>query len=114
MDMEQIIARMVQIGKVSAVDSSEHAVRVILKETGHTSGWLKVLQHRGGSLSITPDAAHTHTVIDTYTGGGSASTFAAHNHAGSMTAGWMPSINDDVLVLYLPLPNGDGFVLGGI
>lgn len=27
---------------------------------------------------------------------------------------WLPSINDNVLVLYLPVFNGDGFVLGAI
>lgn len=114
MDAEQILSRMVQIGTVSAVNTSKSAVRVILKQSGEMSGWLKVLQHIGGALSITLDAAHTHIITDTYTGGGSASTFAAHNHAGSITAGWMPNINDDVLVLYLPILNGDGFVLGGI
>lgn len=27
---------------------------------------------------------------------------------------WMPKVNDQVLVLYLPVFNGDGFILGGI
>ncbi|MEN6437013.1 MAG: hypothetical protein ABFD97_00350 [Syntrophobacter sp.] len=27
---------------------------------------------------------------------------------------WMPSINDTVVVLYLPVFNGDGFILGAI
>ena len=27
---------------------------------------------------------------------------------------WMPLVNDTVLTLYLPVFNGDGFVLGGI
>lgn len=29
-------------------------------------------------------------------------------------ASWMPGINDNVLVLYLPVFNGDGFILGAI
>lgn len=30
----------------------------------------------------------------------------------SSALGWMPSINDTVLCLYIPVFNGDGFVLG--
>lgn len=32
----------------------------------------------------------------------------------TQASGWLPQINDMVLVLYLPADNGDGFVLGGI
>ena len=75
MDSEKILSRLVQIGTVSDVDSGKRMARVILKETGHTSGWLKVLQ------------------------------------PGTW---WMPKVNDQVLVLYLPVFNSDGFILGGI
>jgi len=27
---------------------------------------------------------------------------------------WMPNVNDTVLVIYLPIFNADGFILGGI
>ena len=30
------------------------------------------------------------------------------------TSVWMPTIGDSVVVLYLPVENADGFVLGGI
>ena len=73
MDSEKILSRLVQIGTVSAVDGSKRMARVILKEAGHVSGWLKVLSSSG-----------------------------------------MPKVNDQVLVLYLPVFNGDGFILGGI
>ena len=36
-----------------------------------------------------------------------------HAHEGSTTY-WMPAINDRVLVLYIPVFNGDGFILGAI
>lgn len=77
MDSEKILARLVQIGTVSAVDGTKRMARVILKETGHTSGWLCVL-----------------------------SPYASTQR--------MPRVNDQVLVLYLPVFNGDGFILGGI
>lgn len=115
MNTEQILSRIVQTGTVSAVDTSKRMARVILKETGHTSGWLKVLQHYGANFYIEPDAEHTHKITDTYSGGGSASTFPSHDHLpGSYLTWWMPKVNDEVLVLYLPVFNGDGFILGGI
>ena len=43
MDSEKILSRLVQIGTVSDVDNGKRRARVILKETGHTSGWLCVL-----------------------------------------------------------------------
>lgn len=115
MDLEKILSRLVQIGTVSDVDSGKRMARVILKETRHTSGWLKVLQHYAADMYIEPDAEHTHTITDTYTGGGSAGTYPAHDHLpGSHLTWWMPKVNDQVLVLYLPVFNGDGFILGGI
>lgn len=84
MDSEKILARLVQIGTVSDVDNSKRRARVILKETGHTSGWLCVL--------ATPPFIPDYNVPQP----------------------WMPKVNDQVLVLYLPVFNGDGFILGGI
>ena len=81
---------------------------------GITSGWLYVLQHYQAGVYVDPDGEHTHTITDTYTGGGSASTKPDHDHAGTHLTYWMPKVNDRVLVLYLPVFNGDGFVLGGI
>jgi len=34
--------------------------------------------------------------------------------AGTAAAGWMPGVGARVLVLYLPVFNGDGFILGGL
>lgn len=77
MDSDKILSRLVQVGTVSAVDSSKRLARVILKATGHTSGWLCILSPYAGTQRL-------------------------------------PAINDQVLVLYLPVFNGDGFILGGI
>lgn len=33
---------------------------------------------------------------------------------GAEVSPWLPSINDTVLCLYLPVENGDGFVIGGL
>ena len=84
MDINGLLARLVQVGTVSAVDKPGRKARVILKETGHTSGWLCV-------LGCPPAASCGHSIQP-----------------------WMPGIGAQVLVLYLPVFNGDGFILGGI
>ena len=118
MDIEAILARLVQIGRVSAVDNGKKMVRVIFTKSGMTSGWLKVLQRSGGNMTLADDGGHTHgiSLTDTYTGGGSATieVIPDHSHPGSKTTAWMPKVNDQVVVLYLPIADGDGFVLGGI
>lgn len=118
MDAEKILSRMVQVGFVSAINQKKHTARVKFPDTGITSGWLYVLQHSGMGTNIIPDGGHTHeiTVNDTYTGGGSATIKPVphHDHPGSVTTAWMPQVNDRVVVLYLPVRDGDGFILGGI
>ncbi len=115
MDAEKILSRLVQIGTVTAVDSGKRTARVKFQDTSIISGPLRVLQHFAAGIYIAPDAEHTHDITDTYTGGGSASTFPAHDHLpGSHLTYWMPKVNDTVLVLYLPIDNSDGFILGGI
>lgn len=89
-------------------------VRVIWPASSKTSDWLYVLQHPGAGLDIIPDAEHTHQITDTYTGGGSASTEPDHNHPGSTVTIWLPKVNESVLVIYLPLDCGDGFVIGRV
>lgn len=111
----QLLARLAQLGRVSAVEEKTKRVRVIFEDSGLTSGWLYVLQHSGAGLDIKPDGGHTHQITDTYTGGGSASQEPDHIHGGGSTVTvWLPKIGDMVLVLYLPVANSDGFVLGGV
>ena len=107
------LKRLIQSGTVMTVDPANHKARVKL-DAGIPSGWLYVLQHPGMNLHLVPDAKHTHKIQDSYTGGGSADTFPAHNHPQSYTTDWMPQVNDRVLCLYLPVPDGDGFILGRI
>ena len=113
-ELQNILSRLVQTGTVTAVDSAKRRARVKFKDTGIISDWLYVLQHHGANFYIKPDAKHTHEITDTFTGGGTASEFPDHDHLpGSHLTYWMPKVNDRVLCLYLPVFNGDGFVLGG-
>ncbi len=114
MDIETAVARMVRTGIVSATNTAERKVRVIFRDDNLTSGWLCVLQQPLCAVAVADDGEHTHAITDTYTGGGSAGTEPDHNHPGTYTTHWMPKVNDCVLVLTIPVFNGDGFVLGGI
>ena len=112
-DTERALENLVRVGKVTDVDKAKRRVRVKFEDTDLSSGWLQVIQRYGENLYIEPDAKHTHDITDSYSGGGSASTYQAHDHLpGSYVTYWMPKVNDVVLTIYLPVFNGDGFVIG--
>ncbi len=106
---ENILANLVRIGTVSSIDSGKRVVRVIFPDKDMVSGWLHVLQHPRAGVYIKPEGEHSHDII----GGGKTEIEGEHDHAASVTY-WMPRVNETVLVLYLPVFNGDGFVLGAI
>lgn len=84
--------RLIQVGIVTVVDPAAHKVRVKFPATGLLSDWLSVLKN---ALAISAD-----------------------QHDGSESSArasfWIPSVNDTVLVVYLPAFNSEGFVIGGI
>ena len=105
-----ILENVVRIGEVQSVDSVKKTARVKFDSLGGlVSGPLKVLQQFGQNMTINNE--HTHTITDTYSGGGSASTQPAHSHTITY---WMPSVGQMVVCLYIPVDDGDGFVLGGL
>jgi hypothetical protein len=114
---ENVIARMVQVGIVTAVDSAEHKCRVKFPDTGLTSDWLRVLRQTPG-VSVNDGGAHSHTGSASVSGGDHSHSTSvtinvadAHSHGAGVSA-WMPRINDTVVVLYIPVFNSDGFVIG--
>ena len=85
---KSVIDRMVQLGTVTAVDPGNNRVRVLFPETGMTSDWLQVLR-------CPPHVAGT-------------------DGSPLNVEGWFPNINDTVVVLYIPVRDSDGYVIGGI
>lgn len=114
MNAETILGGLVRVGTVTDVNADKYLARVKFQDTDMTSGWLAVLQHNNAMIQVKADGNHTHNISDTYTGGGNAGYSGEHEHKGSCLTYWLPKINDTVLVLYLPVFNADGFVLGGI
>lgn len=84
METEKILGNLVRIGTVTVVDAGKRLARVKYQDSGITSWWLPVL--------AAPPSIPEHEPVSP----------------------WMPKINDTVLTLYLPVFNGDGFILGRI
>ena len=99
---------LVRTGFVTDVDNTRHRARVKFPCEGFTSGWLYVLDNR----PFIPGYGQTQQT-ESKSGGSGESSFASHSHALNIKQ-WMPAINGKVLVLYLPVFNADGFILGGI
>ena len=86
MDAEKVLKRLVRVGTVTDIDNAKRKARVKFQDCNMTSGWLYVLD------------THPH--------------IPAYDPAPQKTE--LQLVNDTVLTLYLPVFNGDGFVLGGI
>ena len=83
---EGIIKNMVRIGIVTDVDEEKRLVRVRFPDKQLTSGWLFLLKSPSTIENINDDDIKP----------------------------WIPEVDDKVLCLYIPVFNGDGFVLGAL
>ena len=108
MDVEKILKHLVRIGTVTVTDPVKRVARVKFEDTGETSGLLYVLANR----SYIPDYdVPQRTEFEA--GGSGDPAFASHKHD-LIIKPWMPKVNAVVLTLYLPVLDGDGFILGEI
>ncbi len=98
----------VRIGKVQNVDIEKRQVRVFFGDVNIMSGWLKVIQ----SPPFIP-AINVEQRTEKELGGSGDAAFAEHSHA-VIIKPWLPKIGDNVLCLYTPGFNADGYVLGAI
>lgn len=98
----------VREGKVTAVNNDKRVAKVWFDALGIESGWLPVLINR----DFIPDYdVPQRTEFEA--GGGGAAAYASHKHD-LIIKPYMPKVNDRVIVLYFPVPDGDGVILGGI
>lgn len=104
MNIEDIVRE----GKVTAVDNGKRIAKVWFDSMGIESDWLPVL--------ITRDFIPDYDVPQRteYEAGGSGdAAYESHKHD-LIIKPYMPKVNDLVLVLYFPVFNGDGVILGGV
>lgn len=107
----------------------------VLKTPSSISTGYAGAHNHDGSVTIHSAGGHTHSAstnvasADGHTHGASTDIHesGSHNHGATASIGvaeghqhnvyvtaWMPQIHDTVLVVYLPVYNSDGFVIGGI
>ena len=104
MNIEDIVRE----GKVTAVDNGKRIAKVWFDSMGIESDWLPVL--------ITRDFIPDYDVpqrTEFEAGGSGDAAFEKHKHD-LIIKPYMPKVNDLVLVLYFPVFNGDGVILGGV
>ena len=106
MDNAEILNNIVRVGTVRAVDAEKRMAQVWYGDLGIVSGWLHVVQFFCAGVDVAPDGGHSHS--------GEVPGEPAHAHCGTAVAGGMPAVDARVLVLYMPVFNGDGFILGGL
>lgn len=108
MDVEKILSRLVRIGTVTMADPVNRVARVKFEDSGQSSGLLYVLANR----PYVPDY-DVPQKTEKRAGGSGDAAFEDHDHDLKIKP-WMPRVNAVVLTVYLPILDGDGFILGEI
>lgn len=104
---DNLILRMIQIGTVTAVDAANRKARVTFQDTGITSDWLAVLQRQGEQVAVAEDGLHSHTCTD-----GDTNATGKHSHPGTAVTAWIPEVNSVVLVVFPPVRDSKGYIIG--
>lgn len=110
-DFEKILRNLVRLGSVTAIDIPKRLARVKFHDTGITSGWLPVLDNRPFIPDYEQLGVSQRTEFEA--GGSGDPAFASHKHD-LIIKPWMPFVGDQVLALYLPVQDADGFILGRV
>lgn len=113
MNVEDIVRE----GTVTAIDYNKHIAKVWFDALGIGSAWMPVLinwdvihAYPYNELTKTEFDYELDPDDDPKEGD---KDFTRHRHF-IKTFPWMPKVNDKVLVLYFPVFNGDGVILGKV
>lgn len=110
----EVLGGLVRVGTVTDRRMEERRVRVWFEDDKMSSGWLPVII----SQDVTPDYEYDDpqwTEFETKWKGDRAGDkdYVDHKHK-IIRKPYMPKVGDEVLAVYLPVFNADGFVIGGI
>lgn len=116
-EFEKILSGLVRVGTVTDRNLEQRLARVWFPDMRMSSDWLPVLI----SQDITPDDLPREyddpqwTEFETEWKGDRAGDkdYVDHRHL-IRRKPWMPKVGDEVLTVYLPVLDADGFILGGI
>ena len=112
--VSQTLDGLVRVGTVTDRQMDKRLVRVWFEDDAMSSGWLPVII----SQDVTPDYEYDDpqwTELETEWEGSRSGEkdYVDHKHK-IIRKPYMPKVGDQVLVVYLPVWNADGFVIGGI
>ena len=112
--VSETIRGLVRVGTVTDRQLDKRLVRIWLEDDKMSSGWLPVII----SQDVTPDHDYDDpqwTEFETQDREPHAgeTRYVPHKHK-IIRKPYMPKVGDQVLAVYLPVWNADGFVIGGI
>ena len=112
--VSQTLAGLVRVGTVTDRQMDKRLVRIWFDDDQMSSGWLPVII----SQDVTPDYEYDDpqwTEFETKWKPERAGEkdYVDHKHK-IIRKPYMPKVGDQVLAVYLPVFNADGFVIGGI
>lgn len=113
-EFEHILSGLVRVGTVTDRKMEQRLARVWFPDLGISSDWLPVLI----SQDVTPNYEYDDpqwTEFETEWKGTRAGDpdYVDHKHK-ILRKPWMPKVGDEVLTVYLPVLDADGFIVGGI
>lgn len=116
-EFEHILSGLVRVGTVTDRQMDKRLARVWFPDLGMSSDWLPVLI----SQDVTPDDLPREyddpqwTEFDTEDKipQSGETRYVPHKHR-ILRKPWMPKVGDEVLTVYLPVLDADGFIVGGI
>lgn len=112
--VSQALAGLVRVGTVTDRQMGKRLVRVWFADDAMSSGWLPVII----SQDVTPehdydDPQWTEFETEWKPDRAGEKDYVDHKHKIKRKP-YMPKVGDQVLVVYIPVWNADGFVIGGI
>ena len=116
-ELEKILYGLVRVGTVTDRQMDKRLARVWFPDLNMSSDWLPVLI----SQDVTPDdlpreyddPQWTEFETEDKMPQEGETRYVPHKHK-ILRKPWMPKVGDEVLALYLPVLDADGFILGGI
>lgn len=116
-EFEQILSGLVRVGTVTDRQMDKRLARVWFPDLGISSDWLPVLI----SQDVTPDdipreyddPQWTEFETEDKIPQAGETRYVPHKHK-IRRKPWMPKVGDEVLTVYLPVLDADGFIVGGI
>ena len=115
--LEKILYGLVRVGTVTDRQMDKRLARVWFPDLGMSSDWLPVLI----SQDVTPDdlpreydgPQWTEFETEDKMPQEGETRYVPHKHK-ILRKPWMPKVGDEVLTVYLPVLDADGFIVGGI